>query len=115
MNRGKISSWYKQSLPVLSLLLWSSCVPVTNYKVPETVGPVKEKKIEEEKAKATPEVSTQQIIKAKQTPEQEDTSPKEKKIEEERAKAAPEVSIQKTIKAKQTPEGENSSILEDRD
>ena len=115
MNRGTISSWCKQSLPVLSLLLWSSCAPLINYKVPETMGPVKEKKIEEEKAKATPEVSTQQIIKAKQTPEKEDTSQKEKKIEEKRAKAAPEVSIQQTIKATQIPEEENSSILEDRD
>ena len=115
MNKGRISSWYKLSLPVLSLLLWSSCVPVTNYKVPKTVIPVTEKKIEEEKAKAAPEVSTPQIIKAKQTPEQEDTSPKEKEIEEERAQAAPEVSIQQTIKAKQIPEEKNSPILEDSD
>ena len=113
MNCGMISSWYNRLLLVLSLLLCSSCGPLNNYRAPETEIPVKE--IEEKVPRAAPAITTQQIIKDKQTPEEEAQPPKEKEIEEERAKAAPAITTQQIVKDKQTPEEGDQSTLEDKD
>ena len=66
-------NWSKRLLLLLSLLLYSGCLPLTQYRIPEEEIPEKTEIIKEEKPVTAPVVSTQQKKDDKQVPEEKST------------------------------------------
>ena len=66
-------NWSKRLLLLLSLLLCSGCLPLTQYRIPEEEIPEKTEIIKEEKPVTAPVVSTQQKKDDKQVPEEKST------------------------------------------